>query len=432
MQASSSSNTGTEGTSTYSNSEGELLFYTNSNKVWNKFDNIMPNGNLGGILGTHSQVIIVPKPLSTDNYYIFTTQRQDLPSNRKLQYHEVDMSLNSGNGDVTNKNIELYTLPTTEQIAATYHSNGTDIWVVTHEYGTNNFLAFLITNSGINLTPIISSVGSSHTPCSGNSNTRGNTKFSPDGTKIAFNGNGENGVDSTNILELFNFDNSTGVITNPLYLPFLGDEFGLSFSPDNSKLYCTTWSTGSITAADSNYLYQFDIAIYDSLSIANSRTILHSGYALDNQFGTIKIGPDGKLYVAKHDQQYLGVINNPNEPGLACNYMNQGLLLNGTCNFGLNNYIEYSSYCDTSSSVELDQEFLARIYPNPTSEVLFISGISQPFDLKITDCQGKILYEENSILNGKKSIDVRHFSNGLLILEIRSKDDTMHHQIIKV
>lgn len=428
-----SANSGSEGCSAISDINGDLLFYTNSDHVWNKNDNIMTNGNLGGVIGTHSQVIIVPKPLSGNRYYIFTTQRQDYTGIQKFRYSEVDMSLNGGLGSVIVQNVDLTSLNTNEEVTATYHSNGTDIWVLTHEYGTSNFLAYLVTSSGISSSPIISSVGSSHLPCSANVNSAGNMKFSPNGNKLAFNGHGENNNPSTNILELFDFNNSTGVVSNIIKLRYLGNEYGLSFSPDNTKLYCTTWTTGSITAADSNYLYQFDISSNDSTSIANSRTILHSGYCLDNQFGTANIGPDGKVYVTKHDQQYLGVIEFPNLSGLACNYIDSGIYLNGlTSNFGLTNYIEYKLYCNSSGLNENNfSNTLINIYPNPTIGKLTIKGINENYNIKIYNAVGQTLYTEMSIHNNQKEIDVSTFDNDFLYIEIEVQERTQYFKITK-
>jgi hypothetical protein len=432
VKVGTSSNTGTEGCSTISNINGDLLFYTNSNFVWDSTGAIMSNGNLGGSLGSHSQVIIIPKPQSTNIFYIFTTQLQTLPSNRKFQYHEIDMSLNSGLGEVTTKNIELHSSPTNEEVTATYHNDGINIWVVTHEYGTNNFLSYLVTSSGVSSSPIISSVGSAHETCSANVNSRGNMKFSPDGTKIAFNGNGENNILSTNILELFDFDNTTGIVSNPITLPFLGDEYGLSFSPNSLILYCSTWSTGSITSADSNYLYQFDISSNDSTSIANSRTILHSDYALDSQFGTINITPNGKVYVAKHDEQYLGVINNPNVPGTACNYVNNGFYLNGlTCNFGLNNYIEYKTYCNNVGLEEKQETYNLKLYPNPLIDKLFISSKKNELvEINIYNILGELLYSKKILSN--TTIDLAHLKNGLLIVNVKSKNSVFQYKLLKI
>jgi hypothetical protein len=390
----------------------------------------MPNGSLGGNLGTHSQVIIIPKPFTSNTYFIITTQRQDLPSNRKLQYHEVDMTLNGGLGDVVLKNVELYSNNTTEQVAATYHNNGSDLWVVTHEYGSNKYLAFLVTSAGISTVPVVSTIGSSHIPCWSNSNARGNIKFSPDGSKIVFNANGENGFDDSNILEILDFDNSTGMISNPIKLPFYGNEYGLTFSPDNNILYCTTWVTGSVTPADSNFLYQFDISSNDSTLIADSRTLLHGGYCLDNQFGTMNIGPDGKIYVAKHDHEYLGVINAPNTSGTACEYIDTGLYLNGaTSNFGLNNTIEYQNYCSTLYIQNNSSIANLQISPNPTSSVIRVEYDKTIDGVTIYTLNGEVCFSNQGSID---TVDISLLQSGVYIILIDTNQGQYRERLIKM
>ena len=121
-----------EGCSTISNSNGQLLFYTDGIRVWDKSHNVMPNGT--GLFGNPSSTqsgIIVPKPNNPNLYYIFTIDDEAGPNG--LRYSEVDLTLNGGNGDVNaNKNI-LLTTPTAEKISAIEHANGNDIWVITHE-----------------------------------------------------------------------------------------------------------------------------------------------------------------------------------------------------------------------------------------------------------------------------------------------------------
>ena len=96
-----------EGSSTICDAAGNLLFYNNSENVWDKFYNIMPNGtNLTGSASTSAQTIIVPKPGSNSIYYIFHLDFAAATPNLGLFYSEVDMTLNGGLGDVTvNKNI---------------------------------------------------------------------------------------------------------------------------------------------------------------------------------------------------------------------------------------------------------------------------------------------------------------------------------------
>ena len=347
----SGANSGFEGTSSISDANGQLLFYTNSDTVWNNTHNMMPNGTINNTGGTLSQVLIIPKPQSPGTYYIVTTEIQ-ATGTPNLQYHTVDMSLDGGLGDVSSANNVLTTSNVTEQVCATYHDNGVDIWLMAHEYGTNNFMAFLVTSTGISPTPIISSTGPSHAACTSNMNARGEMKFSPDGNKLAFNGNGIGGNSASNILCLLEFDNSTGAVSNPVNLPFSQGEFGLSFSPDNTKLYGATWKAFGFTLNDYSYLYQFDLSSNDPNTIIASKQIIDSA-TVQNSYGSLKIGPDGKVYIRYVSTDYIGVINKPNEAGMACDFNKNGLFI-GTQDFqyGLNNYIEYVHYCNELSIPE--------------------------------------------------------------------------------
>ena len=66
-----------KGSATMSDTAGNLLFYTNGIQVWNKNHQIMPNGNF--LINSYSpvaptQILAVPKPGSSNLYYIFYTQ----------------------------------------------------------------------------------------------------------------------------------------------------------------------------------------------------------------------------------------------------------------------------------------------------------------------------------------------------------------------
>ncbi len=379
-------NAGFEGCSSVCDANGGLLFYTNGEQVWDRLHNLMPNGTLNNSNGSLSQTLIIQKPLAANTYYILAGDLQAQQFNT-LKYHEVDMSLNNGLGDVVGVGTSMTSLVTTEQIAATYHSNGTDIWLMTHEYMTNNFMAFLLTATGISSTPVISASGRPHTLCNSNINARGEICFSPDGTKIAFSANGVGGAgnDTTNILEVGQFDASTGIVSNMIDLPYSRGDFGLSFSADNSKLYGATWKALNFFSSDYNFLYQFDLSSGNPATIINSKYIVDS-IQIPGSYGDLKLGPDGKVYVSVYNSSYLGVINAPNLAGNACSYVSNGLYLGGNVvKFGLNNYIEYTNYCgplDVATS-EPKQTGI-QISPNPFSESTLFQSTTELVDATLT------------------------------------------------
>src|SRR5204862_3473421 len=90
------------------------------------------------------------------------------------------------------------------------HCNNLDVWVLSHEYDSNGFRAYLITAEGINLVPVISNAGT--VELGATANAIGYMKISPDGNKLAlavrqifFSG-------GPGYIELFDFNNNTGVV----------------------------------------------------------------------------------------------------------------------------------------------------------------------------------------------------------------------------
>jgi len=100
-----------------------------------------------------------------------------------MRYSIVDMNQGGGFGVVTNtKNVIL--LPQcTEKLTTACHGNGTDYWVITHAWNSNDFYAWRVGTTGLITTPVISTSGAFH----GGStlNTLGELEVSPDGSRIA-------------------------------------------------------------------------------------------------------------------------------------------------------------------------------------------------------------------------------------------------------
>ncbi len=321
-----------EGCASICDKNGNLLFYTDGIKVWNKNHAVMPNGSgLFGAPSSTQSAVIVPQPGNDSIYYIFTVDEGALPNG--LQYSIVNMHLQSALGDVVSKNNLLLT-PATEKLTAVLHANNTDIWVIAHGWNNNNFYAYRVTCSGIITTPIVSSIGAIHG--TGAAGFAGQLKASPDGSKLGL------AIYDQKRVELFDYNNSTGTVSNPIALPTIGDQqYGIEFSPDNSKLYVST--TVWLLCISPIYIFQFDLSSGNAATISGSMAIINTvnTTTLCFNYGQLQLGPDKKIYVARTSQDSLGVINNPNEKGAACNYVDNAIYLGGRQSiFGLPTFIQ--------------------------------------------------------------------------------------------
>lgn len=294
---------------------GNLLFYTDGITVWNKNHVAMPNGTgLAGHSSSTQSAVIIPQPGKDSIYYIFTTPQ--LAQSPGACYSVVDLHLDNGLGDITIKNEVLHP-SSCEKVTAAMHCNGKDYWIVFHAWMSDMFYSFSLTSSGVG-SMVQSGVGITVTGSV--SKTRGEIKLSPDCKKIAI---ANDNLDA----QLLDFDNSTGIISNPVSLNVSPRTYGVCFSPDNSKLYITTgWTERDI--------YQFDL---NASNIPASKTLVAT--TLASYIGSLQNAPDGKIYAATYGAKSLGVINNPNALGMACNYSDSVISLNGReCKWGLPNF----------------------------------------------------------------------------------------------
>lgn len=322
-----------EGCSTISNENGKLLFYTDGYRVWNKNHQMMPNGTdlLGHSSSTQSGIII-PKPNNPGIYYIFTVPELAGPDG--LRYSEVDMSLNGGLGDITSKkNILLYT-PSCEKLTAIKNAADDGYWVISHGFGDNRFISYAITENGVNLTPIVSNSGSIID--GDKSGSIGYLKISPNGDKVISSNRNLN-------VELFDFDNATGIVSNSKVI-FKNNyrNYGAEFSPSGNIAYLTTGSGD---------LVQLDLM---ASNIASTATTLHSNYnnANPNIVSALQLAPDGKIYGALFGERYISVINNPDVLGLGSDFVVHRLFLgmNATSISGLPQFIQ--SYFNVGINVQ--------------------------------------------------------------------------------
>lgn len=347
-----------EGCSSISSSTGILQFYSDGIRVWNRDNQIMPNGeHLKGDPSSTQSAIIVPRPGSSHLYYIFTIDNSDdgYGGLDGLNYSLVDMTLDNYRGDVVlfTKNI-LLTAPLCEKVTAVGHSNGTDIWVIAPKYGTNSFYSYLVTVDGVNHTPVISSAGD---VILGNINAKGYMKVSPNGEKIA---KANAGMYS---MELFDFDNTTGIVSNALKdMINEAEPYGVEFSPNSSLLYISSWYVGE------QVLFQYDLEAGSPQGILDSRLLIANG-----PNGALQLGPDNKIYVAQNQSSLISVINQPNQIGAASYFQYQVISLGGrNSRWGLPPFIQSffyfnAGYYNTSPCFGTGTQFYENCSQEPDS-----------------------------------------------------------------
>jgi len=342
------------GSSSISDNAGNLLFYTNGATVWNQSHSIMGNGT--GIFGFEwagSGSIILKKPGSSNLFYLFTVQSPTIGINFNLgpgfNYSVIDMNLASGQGSVAVKNASVYPLPCEGKITATKHCNGTDYWVLIKEYnyGSNvfNFRAYQFSATGISTLAVVSTF-SNHPSAS---NGFGEMNIARNGKKLAYCTGTYDGLFINNnipLIEVFDFDNSSGIVSNSLALQYAVPNYtngtygyGVEFSPDCTKLFSCSYSAGAINDCK---LLQWDLCAGSNNNIVSSQAAIYTSTIINLSFGNMQLAPNGKIYCSQligTNINSICVINSPNVYGLGCNYVPYSQSISpGTVRFGLPNF----------------------------------------------------------------------------------------------
>ncbi|MBS1686133.1 MAG: T9SS type A sorting domain-containing protein [Bacteroidetes bacterium] len=300
---------------------GNLLFYTNSRVVWDRTCTITPNGSglRASQCDNYQGSLIVPVPGDTNLYYIFNSTcgySQNLTYDTGYYYSIFDRRLHGGLGDLTSaKNVLLYR-HNSGLLTATHNAAHTGIWIVTHLYNSDMFASYLLTSAGLSA-PVYSRAGDSTffiTYHQGFSVAA----FSMDGRRLATPLSRNSGQ-----FQLFDFDPVTGIVSGAVLVSPVntGQQTEMSFtcfSPDGNHLYAIENAFGQV--------WQFDVTSHSPTDIWNSRYVVHNAH-WSSTYAGIQNGPDGKIYIARLDDSYMAVINNPDAAGAACAFADSGYWL---------------------------------------------------------------------------------------------------------
>ena len=438
-------------------SSGLLLFYSGydadvysiggppfkGGEIYTKQHSTMDNGDSIVMAAWYHEVVIVPNPKQVNLFYIFSI---GVTGNFGLFVTEIDISQNGGLGAVIQKNIQLQSFKQVDCLSAVKHGNGRDWWVVFRKSqfpgGSNNdFYLYLVTPGGIsNVT--IQSVGSL------NATNAGKLSFSPDGTKMLFTNYGD-------LIEVYDFDRCTGLITNPRTINPQGttlfyNTWGSEFSPSGDLLYISTSDTVS-------YLFQYNLSDVDPQ--ATRDTIWSTQYP-QYTGGDLKRAPDGKIYFScAYDNQIvfnypypdsmynmynmnLSVINSPDSLGAACDFQPYSFYLGGKRTYwGLPNNPDYDlaplvgSACDSLTAVQENElnntNATLNLYYHPGWETLFVNAQNlkgTKGTIKIYDTNGKIIYSSPCNIQPPyftKNIALPDLAGGVYVVQLQTDKELL-------
>jgi hypothetical protein len=444
--------------------KGDIIFYSNACRVYDKNGNVMPNGsgfNQGVFSNTYvntdyypatKATTIIPFPNDSNKFYLFYLNLEYsldgtyIPN--KLYYLVVDRTLNGGLGDVTIKDQVAISGDTLNKnmVFASKHGNGKDWWIVVRKHKSNKYYKILIDSSGVQ---------------AATSQVIGNNFNYPNAAEeignIALQGNK---IVYLYIslsyqpfqMDLFDFDRCAGLLNNyqTILHPNTTDTiswWSSCFSPNGRFLYLN----------DKYKVYQIDL---QATNLLNSVIVVGNNTALYRAFCKMEIAPDNKIYVAPYGSyEYMSVINKPDSFGIACNFVENAIQfgnhttgpwadggLPNTPNFALGKID-----CGVGVQEVANTKEGLVIYPNPASQSIVISHQLLVNTIEVTDVLGRTKMVRQAHHNGDVlavspspleragvrslvgfEIDVSTLSNGIYFIKATDeKGNIMNAKFVK-
>ncbi len=362
-----------ESASAYSDTNGNLLLYSDGLTVWNSKHHIIKNGTgLNGHSSSSQGALFIKHPNFDSLVYLFTTDAQGGVNG--FQVNLISIHSNIDSSVIIEKNKVLLN-QTCESISATQHQNGLYTWVTVHGKTGNTFYAYLINENGIVKCPVLSNEG-----------------FIYDGNNLAcqtmscFSERGNffvTSIFSSLKVQILSFDNLLGNFSLLKQYTGLSVPTGVVFSNDNKYLYLVERG---------KQINQIEISSWQSKVILSN---INNKYFINHLSKT----PYNSIFINILDSFYIPNIINPDSPASKVNLIFKFLNLNGNrIKYGINNFnqsyfytpsIDYKYHLNCTNNVidfnGLDT-FSANVHqwqiiqPNSNTEATYSTkNISHPF-----------------------------------------------------
>lgn len=322
---------------------GELMFYTDGHKVYNKNENIMPGGeNLGSknmnSTGQAAAISVVPD-CTNERFYIFTNTADHTTNpftNGQLLLSIVDMTKNGGLGEVTESKIQLRT-DIDEGMVVISDAVNNKFWLVTKKMSANTMITIPISADVNDLKNLTKHQNHFINPSGGeNIQSIFNLDYSAEAGKIALSI-----FLPLKTVATVDFNINTGKISNFDYID--KDAINSQGNANESNIIDCEWSpdgTKLYAAVQRNMMvYQYD------LSNNNKRTLIYNGGLLSRDNGGMSTGPDGRIYVINNiEQPTISRIHKPNLAGVLCDFQLNDVVVASGGYFNFPEILEFEIY----------------------------------------------------------------------------------------
>ena len=429
--------------------------YTKLTAIWNSGNQLMQNGDSIVGNGWYKELIIIPKPTSDSEFYLFTA---GVTAIHGFYYSLINMSFNNGLGKVVQKNVQLQgtSFLANDGLAAVKHGNGRDWWVIVRNWSNSNnkYYFYLVTPAGVAL---------HHTENIGDSLLAGFFRIEPSksGEKIAC-------LSNRGMTAIYDFDRCSGYLSNELLIEHDESNANLFpwyddcvFSLNENLLYVSKVASSSTDTM--NYVFQYH------LNDINPKLTRDTLFSLGPPVlgGLLELAPDNKVYFScwyvpgaafyypypdSAWNQYnmnLSVINYPDSMGTACDFQPFSFYLGGSRTYsGLPNNPNYElkadsgSMCDTLTVGVAHNEFSNLntemfVFYHPDWQTVFINAQKlkgKKAILAIYNITGQqVLKTEMKVTDGYLTYDfhTNGLAEGMYLVSIQTEREKLTVKFIK-